>query len=127
AARTQRELVDPVAGEAGVGVAVDEARDRAQSATVELHRRVLDAPEVAHASGADDHAFLAEEVRVLDHVDAPEVCATQRGALAGRADGLSWAAGGRAGGAGGVPHSSGASRRIGSWRSCAAAAASASS
>jgi hypothetical protein len=62
ASGTERELLDPVACEAGVRVAVDEARDRRQSASVELLDVTRDGPEIAHAPHGGDTAFLAHHV-----------------------------------------------------------------
>ena len=66
AGRTPR----PVAGEAGVRVAVDEPRDRAVPAAVELLDVAVERRQVTHAAHGCDPAVLAEHVRVLDHVDA---------------------------------------------------------
>src|SRR5205085_3356080 len=126
-ARSQRELVDAVAGEARVRVTVDEARDRAETTPVDLDRVAFDAIELAHPSGSRDDAVVAQQERVLDYVDAPEVRATKRRTAAGWRHELCEVADEQAGGTAVGRHSSDASRRIGTCRSCTAAAASASS
>ena len=56
-----------------MGVAVDEPRERAQPAPVEL----LDVPpertEIGHPPHLDDAAALAQDVRVLEHIDPSEI------------------------------------------------------
>ena len=65
--RAQRELLDAVAGEARVRVAVDEPGDRRQARVRRSPRRRRRRREVAHAPDLDDAPVLAEDVRVLDH------------------------------------------------------------
>jgi hypothetical protein len=65
----QRELFDAVAAERRMRVAVDEPRDRAEPAGVDLLDVAVDTAEVAHPSDGRDAALLAEQVRVLEHVD----------------------------------------------------------
>ena len=84
AARPERELLYPVAGEAGVRVAVDEAGDRRQAARVELFDLPVERFQVAHPADRGDAAVLAEDVRVLDHLDLVEGVAAARPAAAGR-------------------------------------------
>src|SRR5919201_5785718 len=84
AARAQRELLDPIAAEARVRVAVDQSRHRAETAAVELLDVVVERVEVSHATDAGDDALLAEDVRVLEDVDAPECCAAQGRVAPGR-------------------------------------------
>src|SRR5581483_5700883 len=85
---TECELVDAVAGEAGVRVAVDEARDRDQAAAVELVDLAEAGREVAHAARRDDAPLLAQDVRALGHVDLAERAAAERCAAAGGSDEL---------------------------------------
>ena len=83
----QRELLDAVAGEARVRVAVDEARDRREPATVDLLDVVIEARQVAHRSRRRDATVLAQHVRVSDDVDlAQRVAAKRRGAPRRRRD-----------------------------------------
>ena len=70
---TARELVDAVAAPPRMRVAVDEARDRAQAAAVELVDVARERPEVAHATKGLDLAAAAEDVRVLVHEYVAEV------------------------------------------------------
>ncbi len=77
-ARAQRELLDAIAREARVRVAVDEARDRRATAAVDLHHVAVDRPEVAHASRRRDAPGVAEHVAVARHVDRTQRLATQR-------------------------------------------------
>ena len=59
-------------------VAVDEAGDRALPAAVDFRHVAIERREVAHPPHRGDRAALAEDVRVLDDVDAAEVRAAQR-------------------------------------------------
>src|SRR5204863_7849199 len=72
AGRAERELVHPIAGEAGVGVAVDKTGDSAAPAAVDLHHLLELRRKVAHRSDALGAAVPREEVCVLDHVDIAE-------------------------------------------------------
>src|SRR5262249_4941442 len=75
----RRDLPDPVAEEARVGVAVDEPRDRAETAAVELlHLAELEARELPHRSDRRDLALFAEDEGVLDHVHVPQRTAADR-------------------------------------------------
>ena len=74
----QRELLDAVAREARVRVAVDEARDRAEAAPVELLDVAVERAEVAHPPGRRDPPVLAEDVGVLDDLDLAERRAAER-------------------------------------------------
>ena len=69
----ERELVDPVAAPRGMCVAVDEARDRAEAATVELLEVAVERSQVAHAPDRRDPVAVAEDERVVDHVDRGEL------------------------------------------------------
>ena len=69
AARAQRELLDAVAAEGRVRVAVDEARDRAEPAAVELLDVAVERRQLAHRAHRLDRPAVAEDVRVLDRVD----------------------------------------------------------
>src|SRR5207249_9559048 len=78
----QRELLGPVPREAGVGVTVDEPRNRAQTAAVELDDVSGERPEIAHPSAARDDTVLAEQEGVVGHLDLAERLSTQgRGAI----------------------------------------------
>ena len=84
AARAQRELVDAVAGEAGVRVAVDEPRDGAEPAAVDLLDLAVEPrPQLAHRTDGGDSPVLAEDVRVLDDLDPAERVAAKRRLAAG--------------------------------------------
>src|SRR6266566_6405200 len=69
AAGAERELVDAVAAEGRVRVAVDEARDRAEPTAVDLDDVTRDGREVAHAPHRLDRLAAEEHVRVLDQLD----------------------------------------------------------
>ena len=69
AARAQRELLHPVAGERRMRVAIDEPRHGAPSAAVELLDVAVDRAQLAHAADVGDFAVVDEHVRVLDDVD----------------------------------------------------------
>jgi hypothetical protein len=59
-------------------VAIDEPRDDAPSAAVELLDVADDRAQLAHAADVSDLAAVDEHVRVLDDVDSPEVASAQR-------------------------------------------------
>ena len=80
----KRELVDPVAGEARMRVAVDEAGDDAAAPRVEFDDVAVERPEITHPSDGDDLPVLAENERVPDDVDAAEGGAPERRAHPGR-------------------------------------------
>ena len=80
----ERELVDPVAGEAGMRVAVDEAGQRAQAAAVELLDVAVEWLEIAHRADRRHEATLGQEVRVFDDLDFPERATAQRRLPPGR-------------------------------------------
>ncbi len=82
------ELLDAVAREAGVRVAVDEPGDRAQAAAVELLDLALERSEVAHRPDPGDVALLTEDIGVDNHLDLPERAAAQRCIDARRRDEL---------------------------------------
>jgi phage repressor protein C with HTH and peptisase S24 domain len=85
---TQRELLDAVAAEARMRVAVDEARQRAEPAAVELLEVAVGRREVAHAADRGDATVLAENVRVLEHRELAERPPPERRLVAGRRDQL---------------------------------------
>ena len=80
AAGAERELVHAVAAERGMRVAVDEARDRAQPAAVELDDVAVERRQVAHPPDGLDRVAVAEDERVLEHLDVAERRSAQRGA-----------------------------------------------
>ena len=124
--RAQRELVDTIAREARMRVAVDEPWDGAEPAPVELDDVALQAAELAHGADARDEAALAQDERLLDRLDASEVRAAERGALTCRGGELREVADQEAAPPALAAHSSAARRRIGRSRSPRAAASSAS-
>ena len=81
---TERELLDPVTGEARMRMAVDETRDRAAPTPVDLLHVAVERLEVAHAPDRHDPRRLAEDERVLDHRDLAEQRTPQRRCVAGR-------------------------------------------
>ncbi len=87
-ARAERELVDAIAREARVRVAVDEARDRRQPATVDLLDVVVERSEVAHPTDCLDPPAFAEHVGVVGHGDVAQCRAAERGIGSGRAGDL---------------------------------------
>ncbi len=72
AAGTERELLDPVTAERRMRVAVDEPRQRAEAAPVELVRLAVEARQVAHPPDGADAVAVAEHVRVVDHLHCAE-------------------------------------------------------
>ncbi len=82
--RAQRELLDPVAREARVRVAVDEARDRGEAAPVELLDVAAERAEVAHAPRRRDAPVLAEHVGVRRDLDLAQRRAPERRAASRR-------------------------------------------
>ncbi len=91
--RAQRELVDAVAAEARVRVAVDEARNGREPAAVDLlevagrrvARRIARCPrqgggEIAHRADRLDLPVAAEHERVVDHPHVAERGAAKRAA-----------------------------------------------
>ena len=124
--RTERELVDAVPGEACVRMAVDEARDRAPSSPVELDDVAVERAELTHRADADDLLALAEDERVLEHVDPAELGAARRSDGGRRGDELREVTDQEPAGAGRVGHPVESWCCIGSRTSCCAAAASAS-
>ena len=120
----QRELLDAVAREARVRVAVDEAGDRAVAAPVELDDVAVERGQIPHPPDRRDHAVLAEHVRVVEPVDVRERASTERRVATGRRDELLEVAdqqARRAGLAHAVP-----APPIGASKPCSAAAAAAS-
>ena len=78
AAGAQRELADAVAAERRMRVAVDEPRHGAEPGAVELLDLAVERREVAHPPDRLDRLAVAEDVRVLDHVDRAQVGAARR-------------------------------------------------
>ncbi len=122
----QRELLDAVAAEGHVRVAVDEAGDRAAPAAVELLDIASDRLELTHSSDGDDRLAFAQHVGVLEHFDVAEgttaagrAPGSRRRELREVADEQPRRRGRR------LAHSG--CRTIGSCRPCSAAASSASS
>jgi hypothetical protein len=78
----QLELLDSVAREAGMGVAVDQPRDGAETATVEFFKLAVRFPEcrakVAHRAERGDSPALAEDVCVVHDLDNSERGASKR-------------------------------------------------
>jgi hypothetical protein len=62
----QRELLDTVAGEARVRVAVDEPRDRTEAAAVQLVDVTVERRQIPHAAYGRDATLLTEHERVLE-------------------------------------------------------------
>ena len=71
-AGAERELLDAVAAESRMRVAVDEARDRAQPSTVHLDDISAERREVAHAPDRVDHLARAEDKSILEDFDVAE-------------------------------------------------------
>ena len=82
------ELTDAIPCEAHVRVAVDEPRDRAETAAVELLDVAVERAEVPHATDLGDARAVAEDERVLEDVDLAEGGPTQRRGRARGADDL---------------------------------------
>jgi hypothetical protein len=78
AARPQRELLDAVAAERRMRVAVDEPREPAQPAPVELLDVAGDRSELGHAPERLHLAVAAEHVGVLEHRHVAQHRAPQR-------------------------------------------------
>jgi hypothetical protein len=78
AARSERELLDAVAPEGGMRVAVDEARDRAEPAAVDLDDIPVEGPQIAHPPHRVDRVAREEDERVLEDVDLGKRSAAQR-------------------------------------------------
>ena len=69
-------------------VAVDEARDRAEPAAVQLDDVAVERAEIAHRPDRFDRLAVAEDVAVLDEVDLAERLPAQRRFAPRRADDL---------------------------------------
>ena len=78
AAGAERELAHAVAAERRMRVAVDEPGDGAEPGAVELLDLTVDRLEVAHPPDRNDRLATTEDVRVLEHVDRPQVGAARR-------------------------------------------------
>jgi hypothetical protein len=74
----QGELLDPVAAEAGVGVAVDEPGHRAEASAVQLLDLAVERRQLAHAAGRRHAPVLAEQERVLDQDGLAQGAPAQR-------------------------------------------------
>ena len=83
-AGAERELLDAIAAERGVGVTVDEARDRTEPAAVELDDLAVQGGQLAHPTRRLDRVAAAQHVRVLQQLDLPECRTAQRRVTAGR-------------------------------------------
>jgi hypothetical protein len=73
--RTQGELLDAIARERGMRVAVDEARQDAATARIELFDVLRERLEVCHPTDAVDAAAGAEDERIRDDHDRAEISA----------------------------------------------------
>ena len=69
AACAKRKLLDAVAAERRMRVAVDETGDRAKPAGVDVLDLAVDQPELAHGTDGLDRGSVAEHVAVLDQVE----------------------------------------------------------
>jgi len=78
----QLELLDPVAGKAGVRVAIDEPRYSAETTAVQLLELAVCLPggrtKLTQRAECRDSPLLAEDVRVLDHPHVRERGTTKR-------------------------------------------------
>ena len=74
----QRELLDAVAREACVRVAVDETGDGAQATAVELHDVSGKGLQILHPADRRDLPALAEHEGVFEHVHLAEPLPAQR-------------------------------------------------
>ena len=83
-AGTERELVDAVAAERRVRVAVDEPRHGAEATALHLHDLAVECWEVAHPPHGLDRLAGAEDEGVLDHLDSAERRPPQRSSHARR-------------------------------------------
>ncbi len=68
----ERELVDPVAGETRMGMAIDESRNRRKPSTVDFIHAGNVRRQIAHRADRLDPAVAAEDERVLDDPDVAE-------------------------------------------------------
>ena len=84
AACAKGELLDAIAREARMGVAVHEAWDGAGATAVHLDDLTLESRQVAHGADGLDAAVRAEHEAVLDDVHAAERASTKRRDAAGR-------------------------------------------
>ena len=82
--RAQRELLHPVAGKACVRVTVDEPRDGAEAAPVQLDDVSRRQVEVDHLARRHDAAVFAENEGVLEHAHVSKRRAAERRMRAGR-------------------------------------------
>jgi hypothetical protein len=84
ASGTERELIDTVAPERRVRVAIDETRDRAQPAAVELDELAVEGREIAHPAHSLDRLSVAEDEGVFEYRDVAEGRAAQGRTGSGR-------------------------------------------
>src|SRR5919198_1352407 len=77
----QLELVHPIAREARMRVTVDQPRQRAEASPVELLDLTVERLELSHAAEGGDSPVLAEDVRILEHVDSSKRLAAKWRAL----------------------------------------------
>jgi hypothetical protein len=77
-AGTERELVDAIAAEGGMRVAVDKPGNGAQPASVDLDDVTLDPGEPAHRPDRLDRVAVAQDVRVVDPVQVRQRAAAER-------------------------------------------------
>ena len=78
AGRALCELLYPVTRKARVRVAVDEPRNRAEAAAVDLLDLSSEGRQVTHTADSLDRLTRTEDVRILDHVHLAERAAAQR-------------------------------------------------
>ncbi len=83
-AGTERELVDAVAAERRVRVAVDEPRHGAQATALHLHDLAAECGKVAHPPHGLDRVAGAEDEGLLDHLGIAERRSPQRRSTACR-------------------------------------------
>ena len=77
----------PVAGEAGMRVAVDEPRDGGEAASVDLDDVPRDPGQLAHAADGLDACAVTDDVGVFDHAHRAQGVAAERcGHCGGRHD-----------------------------------------
>ena len=126
AGRAERELLDAVAPEARVRVAVDEPGDRAEAAPVELDDVAVERGRSRHPADGDDRVAVAEDVRVVEPLDVAERAPRSGAPRAGRRRQLLEVADEQARRRAARAHSRPAAG-IGGSRPCSAAAATASS
>ena len=80
----ERELLDAVAREARMGVAVDQAGHGAEPVPVQLLDVALERAEVAHPADCGDRRAVAQHVCVFEHLDLAQGLAASRRVVSGR-------------------------------------------